>query len=69
MKKRYSYIVLCILLSSLFCKELSLSGSLLRSALVPGWGELRLGEQKRAKVLLISELAISTAEPASKSNW
>ena len=61
MKKRYSYIVICILLSSLFCKELSLPGSLLRSALVPGWGELRLGEEKRAKVLLISELAIWTS--------
>tara|TARA_B100000809_G_C14808673_1_gene412988 strand:+ start:41 stop:610 length:570 start_codon:yes stop_codon:yes gene_type:complete len=45
----------------LFCKELSLSGSLLRSVLVPGWGELRLGEEKRAKVLLMSELAIWTS--------
>ena len=61
MKKRYSYIVLCILFSCLFCKELSLSGSLLRSVLVPGWGELRLGEEKRAKVLLMSELAIWTS--------
>ena len=61
MKKRYSYIVLCILFSSLFCKELSLSGSLFRSMLVPGWGESRLGEQKRAKVLLMSELAIWTS--------
>ena len=52
-KKIVYFVFVCILIQSL-----SANGNLVRSLILPGWGELKMEETKRSRILMASDLSI-----------
>ena len=61
-KKLGYFLVACILIQSL-----SANGNLVRSIILPGWGELKMEETKRSRILMVSDLSIFVTYLLGKS--
>ena len=57
MKSMYRKIIYIILIG-IMAQGLSARGELMRSLILPGWGELKMQENKRAKIFMSTDLAV-----------
>ena len=63
MSRKIIYFVIMIVM----LQGLSASGEFMRSLILPGWGELKMQEKKRAKIFMATDLAVISTYFLGKS--
>mgnify|MGYP000574239972 CR=1 FL=1 len=66
MKNMYKKIIY-VILASIMIQGLGANGEVMRSLILPGWGELKMQENKKAKVFMGADLAIIATYLLGKS--